>query len=84
MKIKMLKDQSWSIKGRISPFKKDGEYEISDDKVASEMIKFGYGIEVKKEVKAEEEKAITSEFYENKAMQSEERKVHKKRGRKSK
>ncbi len=68
MKIKMLKDQSWSIKKKIQSFKKDEIKEI-DEKIALDMIRLDYGIKIVEDTsidnkmvcKCEDNKSIEAE-----------------------
>lgn len=90
--LKMTKDASWVIKGKIVSFKGDNEYteeQIGDDKIISDMLRCGYAIkvEVKKiidnivdDFKKAEQKII--ETYENKAIIPEENKAPKKKSKK--
>lgn len=90
--LKMLKDASWMIKGRIVSFHNDKEYteeQIGDDKIVKDMLRCGYAIKVEAEKLVEnvveaiekvEQKVI--ETYENKMIMPEENKAPKKRAKK--
>ncbi|MCK5602295.1 hypothetical protein KAR91_10510 [Candidatus Pacearchaeota archaeon] len=71
MKIKFLKDQSWSIRGKIVSFKEESVEDILDSSIAKDMIRLGYGIEVvATPTAATSVEAKVIEDYDNKAMNS--------------